>query len=65
MDATGIEKIREKGMEVYIPTPMEREKFKKMTQGHMIKWLKAKFGDAKIDAFLNAVSDAENALKSQ
>ncbi len=65
MDATGIEKLRETGMEVYIPTPEEREKFKQVTQGHMIKWLNAKFGEATINAFLKAIEDAENELKFQ
>ncbi len=63
MDATGIEKLKETGMEVYIPTPEEREKFKQVTQGHMIEWLNAKFGESKINAFLKAIEDAENALK--
>jgi tripartite ATP-independent transporter DctP family solute receptor len=62
MDATGISKLKEKGMEVYIPTPDERQTFKKVTQDHMVKWLKAKFGDAEIDAFLKAVADAEKAV---
>jgi tripartite ATP-independent transporter DctP family solute receptor len=62
MDATGLAELKKKGMEIYIPTPEERNRFKTTTQEHMIKWLKAKFGDAPIDDFLNAIADAEKSL---
>ena len=65
MDATGLEELRKMGMEIYIPTPEELKVFKTTTQEHMIKWLKAKFGDEPIIDFLNAVSDAEKSLALQ
>jgi len=62
MDATGVEKLQEEGMDVYIPTKKEREMFKEACQPHMIQWLKKKHGAEAVEEFLTAVERAEREL---
>jgi len=62
MDATGLEKLREEGMNIYMPSADEKDMFKQATQKHMLDWLKTKYGAEKVEQFLNAVKAAEKEL---
>jgi len=54
----GLAKLKEQKMEVYSPTPEEKELFKKATQGPVIDWLKTKVDPGIIDDALKAVEEA-------
>jgi len=54
--------LTKQGMEVYAPTPEEREQFKKMTQQPVIEWMKGEVDNAWIDGVLKAVAEAEAEL---
>jgi tripartite ATP-independent transporter DctP family solute receptor len=55
LGATGIARLREAGMEVYVPTEQQRELFKQATQGPVIEWLKTKMDASIINKFLKEV----------
>jgi len=48
-----------KGVEVYTPTPAEREEFRKVTQKPVTDYLRKQFGDKLVDDFMAAVKKAE------
>ncbi|SFN05828.1 DctP family TRAP transporter solute-binding subunit [Thermodesulforhabdus norvegica] len=60
--AMAVAKLKEKGMEVYSPTPEEREKFKAASQGPVIEWLKTQVDPSWVDKVLAAVKQAEEEL---
>ena len=60
--AMGVAELTKQGMEVYAPTPEEREQFKKMTQQPVIEWMKGEVDNAWIDGVLKAVAEAEAEL---
>jgi len=54
----GLGALKEQGMEIYSPTPEEKELFKKATQKPVIDWLKTKVDPKLIEAALIAVETA-------
>jgi C4-dicarboxylate-binding protein DctP len=48
-----------KGVEVYTPTPAEREAFRKVTQKPVTDYLRKQYGDKLVDDFMAAVKKAE------
>ena len=58
-DHVAVNGLKKAGMEVYIPTPSEREKFKAQAQGPVLEWLRKEVGDEWVDGMLKATSDAE------
>jgi len=41
--AIGVDELRQKGMEIYVPTPAEIEAFAKATQPRVTEWLSRRF----------------------
>lgn len=58
--ALGIEKLKEAGMEIYVPTPEEKELFKKAAQGSVIEWLKTQVN---IDLINEALNEVEKSME--
>jgi len=56
--AIGVAALQQAGMQVYVPTPEERELFKKATQKPVIDWLKTKIDPKLIDEVFKAVAKA-------
>ena len=54
----GLGALKEQGMEIYSPTPEEKELFKKATQKPVIDWLKTKVDPKLIEEALKAVETA-------
>ena len=57
--AQEVDKLIEKGVEVYTPTSAEREAFRKVTQKPVTDYLRQQFGDKLVDDFMAAVQKAE------
>jgi tripartite ATP-independent transporter DctP family solute receptor len=57
----GIQFLKDKGMEVYVPTPKEKAAFREATQKPIIEYLEKQVGQPWIDKALNAVKSAEAA----
>ena len=47
--------LSEAGLEVYAPTPEEKDTFREATQGPVLEWLRGEIGDTPVDEFLAAV----------
>ncbi len=58
----GIQFLKDKGMEVYAPTPAEKEAFKAAAQPAVIEYLEKQIGRPWIDKVLNAVKATEASL---
>jgi len=61
--AMGVSDLKKQGMEVYSPTSAERKQFKEKTQAPVIEWMKTQVDPQWIDKVMNAVNQAEAALK--
>jgi len=59
----GIEQLKQKGMDVYIPSLDELEAFKKIAQPPALKFVEEKAGKEWVTKILKAVSDAEQHLR--
>ncbi len=59
LDAMAIGQLKAAGLEIYTPTPQEREMFKTKVQQSYIDWLGKEVDPAWIDKFMKAVSEAE------
>lgn len=57
--AQEVDKLIEKGVEVYTPTSAEREAFRKVTQKPVTDYLRKQFGDKLVDDFMAEVQKAE------
>ena len=57
-DHVAINALKKAGMDVYIPTPSERAKFKAQAQGPVMEWLRKEVGDEWVDGMLKAAADA-------
>lgn len=57
-EAVGVSELRAKGVEVYVPTPEERRRFKDLAQPAVLKLLRGKIDDKWIDGILDAVEKA-------
>jgi len=60
--AMGVAELTKQGMQVYAPTPQERDQFKKMTQQPVIEWMKGQVDATWIDGVLKAAAEAEAEL---
>jgi len=60
--AIGISQLKEKGMEVYSPTPKERAMFRDAAQKPVIEYVEKQIGRAWIDKLMKAVKEAEAEL---
>jgi len=58
LGSTGVDKLKAQGMEVYVPSPAEKEQFKKATQPAVIDWLKTQVDPQLIQDVLDAVDKA-------
>ena len=59
----GVQFLKEKGMEVYVPTPKEKAAFRDAAQKPVIEYLEKQIGRPWIDKVLNAVKSAEAAVE--
>ena len=60
--SVGLQFLKDKGMEVYAPTPAEKAQFKAVAQPAVIEYLEKQIGRAWIDKVLNAVKQTEASL---
>jgi tripartite ATP-independent transporter DctP family solute receptor len=60
--AIGVSTLKEKGMEVYSPTPKERAMFRDAAQKPVIEYVEKQIGRAWIDKLMKAVKEAEAEL---
>jgi len=56
--AIGVAELQKAGVQVYVPTPQEKELFRKATQKPVIDWLKTKIDPKLIDEAFKAVAEA-------
>jgi tripartite ATP-independent transporter DctP family solute receptor len=61
-NSVGLQFLKEKGMEVYAPTPAEKAQFRASAQPAVIDYLEKQIGRPWIDKVLNAVKQTEAAL---
>jgi TRAP-type transport system periplasmic protein len=61
-EVMGLEYLRSKGVDVYIPTRAEKAEWKRITQQSGIQWLKKNIGREWVDAVLKATLQAERDL---
>ncbi len=61
-NSVGLQFLKDKGMEVYSPTPAEKAQFKAVAQPAVIEYLEKQIGRPWIDKALNAVKQVEAAL---
>jgi TRAP-type transport system periplasmic protein len=61
-EAQNIVDLQTRGMEVYIPSDTEVEKFRQLAQPACIEWLKTEVGAHTVDEFMAAIKDAEKKL---
>ncbi|WP_157962035.1 TRAP transporter substrate-binding protein [Acuticoccus kandeliae] len=65
-DRAYVERIRdEKGLEVHITTPEEKEAFREVSQGAVVEYVNEQLGKEFVDRILAAVKDAETAVYGQ
>ena len=57
-DAAGAEILRSKGVDVYVPSPSERQGFKDLGQAPVVAMLRTQIDKKWIDGILKAVEDA-------
>lgn len=57
-----VDYFKQKGIQVYYPTPEEMEVWKQTIRPHMIKWTKEQIGSAWVDKFIRASENAEKEL---
>ena len=66
IDSTlGIQFLKEKGMEVYVPTAREKAMFRDAAQKPVIEFLKKQVGNRWIDKLMKAIKEAEAELARQ
>ena len=58
-DHVAVNALKKAGMEVYIPTPSERAKFKAQAQSPVLEWLRKEVGDEWVDGMVKAAADAK------
>jgi C4-dicarboxylate-binding protein DctP len=59
----GVDDLRKRGMEVYVPSPDELESFKKIAQPPALKFVEERAGKEWVTKILKAVADAEEHLR--
>lgn len=57
-DHLAIESLKANGMEIYFPTPAERNAFRDTAQAPVVQWLRKEAGDKWVDGMLRAAEDA-------
>jgi C4-dicarboxylate-binding protein DctP len=58
----GLQTLKERGMQVYVPTDKEKEAFAKVAQPAVLSYLEGKLGKEPIQGIMGAVAEAEKAL---
>ena len=58
-DHLAIESLKANGMEIYFPTPAERNAFKDTAQAQVVDWLRKEAGDKWVDGMLQAAEAAK------
>ncbi len=66
VDRDYVERIRdEKGLEVHITTPEEKEAFREISQGPVVEYVEGELGKEFVDSVLAAVEESEKAVYGQ
>jgi tripartite ATP-independent transporter DctP family solute receptor len=60
--AIGVDELKQKGMEIYVPTPAEIEAFAKATQPRVVEWVKQKVPQKWIDYLFREIKKARAEL---
>lgn len=58
----GLEKLKDEGMNIYVPTMEEKTAFAEIAQPPVVEYLQDKIGEETVAGMLEAVSNAEEAL---
>jgi C4-dicarboxylate-binding protein DctP len=61
--ATGLEKLKSFGMEIYVPSPKELEAFKNLALPRVKKWMVNELGEDFVNDFLALVESKKNEIK--
>jgi tripartite ATP-independent transporter DctP family solute receptor len=62
-NSIGLQFLKDKGMEVYVPTAAQKAQFRAVAQPAVIEYLEKQIGRTWIDKVLNAVKEAEASLE--
>lgn len=65
LDATGIEALRQKGMDIYYPTPAEYKSFQDVAIPYVRKYMEQKVGAAFVKDFLQSIDDISNQMQQE
>ncbi|HUT43528.1 MAG TPA: DctP family TRAP transporter solute-binding subunit [Desulfobacterales bacterium] len=65
LDTMALEKLKKHGMEVFVPTPQELQKFKDKSQPYLREWMEKKYGKKLVSDFLVTIEQVEHKLKKQ
>lgn len=58
-DMAAVQKLRDAGMDIYVNSPTEKQKFREETQGAVVKFLAGQVGQDAVDKVLAAAKEAE------
>jgi len=65
LDATGIEALRQKGMDIYYPTPAEYKSFQDVAIPYVRKYMEQKVGATFVKDFLQSIDDISNQMQQE
>jgi TRAP-type C4-dicarboxylate transport system substrate-binding protein len=65
LDTLALEKLKKYGMQVYSPTPQQRQMFKEKALPYVRKWMEKEYGQDLVSQFLDSIKAAEAKLKKQ
>lgn len=65
LDATGIEVLKEKGMDIYYPTPAEYKAFQDVAIPYVRKYMEQKLGASFVKDFLESVDETGKEMKAE
>jgi len=65
LDATGIEVLKEKGMDIYYPTPAEYKAFQDVAIPYVRKYMEQRVGASFVNDFLKSVDDIGKQLQEE
>lgn len=60
-----IAEFRKRGVEITATSPEQTAALREVAQPKVLSWMNGQFGEAEVDAFLEAVKDAKDALATQ
>jgi C4-dicarboxylate-binding protein DctP len=65
LDATGMETLKQKGMDIYYPTPAEYKAFQDVAIPYVRKYMEQRLGAKFVSDFLKSIQDASAGIKAE